>query len=114
MPIAALFRGLGIVGVSAAILVSAYNPRTVLTSVGANIWGLTALGVLSATSILSFYMALKLAHQNASDEIVTAINYASLVLVAALSIVLGREAFSTQTLLGIGCVFVGLVILSMR
>lgn len=113
-PIAAFFRGLGIIGVSAAILASAYGPRNAFEAISANLWGLIALGVLSAGSILSFYTALKLAHDDASDEIVTAINYSSLVLIAGLNIVLGREMFSLQTLLGISLVFAGLAVLSMR
>lgn len=85
-----------------------------IESIGANLWGLIALGVLSAGSILSFYTALKLAHDKASDEIVTAINYSSLVLVAALNIMVGRETFSLQTLIGISLIFVGLAILALR
>ncbi|WFE88893.1 EamA family transporter [Roseibium porphyridii] len=113
-PIATLFRGLGIIGISAVILASVYGPRNVIESIGANLWGLIALGVLSAGSILSFYTALKLAHDKASDEIVTAINYSSLVLVAALNIMVGRETFSLQTLIGISLIFVGLAILALR
>lgn len=113
-PIAALFRGLGVIGVSAAIMTSAYGPKNVLDTISANAWGLAALAVISAGSILSFYAALKLAHEEASDEIVTAINYSSLVLIAALNIALGREAFSLQTLLGITLVFVGLAVLALR
>ena len=113
-PIAALFRGLGVIGVSAAIMASAYGPKNVLETISANAWGLAALAVISAGSILSFYAALKLAHEEASDEIVTAINYSSLVLIAALNIALGREAFSLQTLLGITLVFVGLAVLALR
>lgn len=113
-PIAALFRGLGIIGVSAAIMASTYGPKNVLETITANAWGLAALAVISAGSILSFYAALKLAHEEASDEIVTAINYSSLVLIAAMNIALGREAFSLQTLLGITLVFVGLAVLALR
>ena len=113
-PIAALFRGLGIIGISVAILASTYGPRNVIESIGANLWGLIALGVLSAGSILSFYAALKMAHDEASDEIVTAINYSSLVLIAALNIMVGRETFSLQTLIGISLVFVGLAVLALR
>ena len=113
-PVAALFRGLGIIGISAVILASAYGPKNVVESIGTNLWGLIALGVLSAGSILSFYAALKLAHEEASDEIVTAINYSSLVLIAALNIMVGRETFSLQTLIGISLVFVGLAVLALR
>ena len=113
-PVAALFRGLGIMVVASAIIASAYEPRSVFEAINANRWGLIALGVLSAVSILSFYTALKLAHQHSSDEIITAINYSSLVLIAVLNIVLGREVFSLQTLLGSSLVFVGLAILSVR
>ena len=69
---------------------------------------------VSAGAILTFYTALKMAHKEASDEIVTAINYSSLVLIAALNIMLGREAFSLQTLFGVTLVFAGLVVLSLR
>ena len=113
-PVAALFRGLGIIGISAALLASAYGPKNVFESIGANLCGLIALGVLSAGSIISFYAALKLAHVEASDEIVTAINYSSLVMIAVLNIMVGRETFSLQTLIGISLVFVGLAVLALR
>ena len=113
-PIVALFRGLGIIVVSAALLASAYGPKNVMETVSTNFWGLVAVGLVSAGAILSFYAALTLAHKEASDEIVTAINYSSLLLIAALNFALGREAFSVQTLLGITLVFVGLAVLALR
>ena len=113
-PIVGLARGIGIAGLSVILLTTAYQTRNVAEIVNANFVGLLVLAIVSAGSILSFYAALKAAHNEVSDEIVTAINYSSLVLIAVLNILIGREIFSAQTLIGVTLVFSGLAVLAVR